>query len=88
MIVLVNIIQLNNTSAEILLKEAEMLTLLNLLVTITFTQSLAQIFIEQGGLKHLLVAKSNKPDTQNKGILTAWGNLLKQLCEDPGIFQA
>ena len=88
MIVLVNIIQLNNTSAEILLKEAEMLTLLNLLVTITFTQSLAQIFIEQGGLKHLLVAKSNKPDTQNKGILTAWGNLLKQLCEDPGILQA
>ena len=83
----IEIIKTNNASAEVLLKDAEMLSLLNLLVTITFTPSLAKIFIQSEGLKSLLLTKCT-PGTQSKGILSVWGTLLKQLCEDPAILQA
>lgn len=87
-IALVEIIKINNTSADIILKEPEMLNLLNLLVTITFSLPLAKLFVDESGLKNLLLARTNKPDSQNKGIMAAWGTLLKQLCEDPFILQA
>lgn len=85
---LVKIIEVNYRSSEIILKEPELISLINLLYTVTFTQEYAKEFLHLGGLKMLLLARSTKPDAQNKSIMVSWTNLLRQLCEDPSILQS
>ncbi|OMJ79080.1 hypothetical protein SteCoe_20987 [Stentor coeruleus] len=85
---LVRIIEINYNSSEIILKEPELISLINLLHTVTFTQEYAKEFLHIGGLKMLLLVRSTKPDAQNKSIMISWTNLLRQLCEDPCILQS
>ncbi|OMJ87502.1 hypothetical protein SteCoe_10754 [Stentor coeruleus] len=85
---LVKIIEINYRSSDIILKEPELINLINLLHTVTFTQEYAKEFLHLGGLKMLLLARSTKPDAQNKSIMVSWANLLRQLCEDPCILQS
>ena len=68
---ILKVLKVNATIKTIIISESEMLSLLNLLVTVTFTPNLGKTFIEGGGLENLLLAKSTKSDTQNKGIINA-----------------
>lgn len=71
-----------------LLKESDLLGLLNLLNTVTFSPHLAKEFLDQSGLKALLLTKFTKSETQIKPLSAAWTTLIKQLCEDPSILQS
>lgn len=76
----------NHPSAGIL-KEQEMASLLNLLVTLTFTPELSKFFLGEGGLQALLQCKKPHQSQNPKSSPLPLSELFRQLCEDPYIIQ-
>ena len=73
---------------KIKFNESDLLSLVNLLNTLTFCPVLAKEFIDSSGLKLLLLAQFSKSDSFNKPLHQAWTCLIKQLCEDPYTLQS
>lgn len=83
----INVLRSHNSSQALVLREQDMGSLLNLLVTLTFTPSLGKFFLTEGGLQALLQCKKPLQSPTSKPLTLPWLELLKQLCEDPYILQ-
>ena len=79
---------LSTNPNKIKFTESDLLSLVNLLNTLTFNPVLAKEFIDNDGLKLLLLAQFSKSDSFNKPLHQAWTCLIKQLCEDPYTLQS